>query len=374
MNKEKVINILKNISAVVVIIAMFVIIFYQNRDRDMLKFGQKESSKIVSATSENSESFSSGDVRKIGDKVAFLTTTSYSVLNENAEGESINIALSDPQLHTEGEFAACYNLDSDEIAVFKNTDKVYSVETNNKILGVKVNRNGYLFVATEKEGYNCECMVYNREGEAIFKWDVSKSEFLDGDINCSNNAIALSLTAAGNEKLLGEVVLIDITDAKVIKKETFDDGIFYSVDFNSNDTYTAIGSHALSYFNSDGSKKWAYDYGKKSLLKADITSHDMMVLAFSDTSAVIEGNSTDVKVVNRLGKVTAEAVFEGTIDGISATNDTIALVFGKKICITNPSLRKKKMIENTYSVKKAALFDDDKHLFVLGTSGGEIVE
>ena len=374
MNKEKIINILKNISAVIVIIAMFVIIFYQNRDRDILKFGQNESNKIVSSVSEGSESFSAGDVGRIGDKVAFLTTTSYSVLDENGEGKSVNIALSEPQLHTEGEFAACYNLGSEEVTVYKNTDKIYSVETDNKIIGVKVNKNGYLFVATEKEGYNCECKVYNRSGEAIFKWDISKSEFIDGDINCSNNAMALSLAAAGNEKLLGEVILIDITDAKVIKKETFDDRVFYSVDFNSNDTYTAVGSHSLSYFNCDGTEKWSYNYGKKTLLKADVSSHDMMVLAFSDTNALIEGNSTDVKVINRLGKVTAESVFEGVADGISHANDTVALVFGKKVCITNSSLRKKKTVENDYSVKKVALYDDDKHLFVLGTSGGEIIE
>ena len=188
MNKEKILNILKNTAAIIVIIAMFIVIFYQNRDRDIFKFGKEESSKLLSSSQDESGIFSGGDIGKLDKKVAFLTTTEYSVLDKNAEGESAVIAMSEPRLHTEGEYAACYNLDSKEVTVFKNQSEAYNIKTDNKLITAKVNKNGYLFTATEKEGYNCECMVYNRKGEAIFKWDVSKSEFLDGDINCSNNA------------------------------------------------------------------------------------------------------------------------------------------------------------------------------------------
>ena len=77
MSKEKLLYILKNIATVIVVIAMFIIIFYQNRDRDIFKFGQNESSKIISSTQSNVEGFSDGDIKRIGDKVAVLTTKTY---------------------------------------------------------------------------------------------------------------------------------------------------------------------------------------------------------------------------------------------------------------------------------------------------------
>ncbi len=374
MNKEKILSILKNTATIIVIVAMFIIIFYQNRDRDIFKFGKSESSNIISAVQENSKGFLSGDIRRIGDNVAFLTTKSYSVLDKNAEGESVKMALLEPQLHTEGEYAVCYNLDSTEVTVFKNTTEAYIAKTENKIIRAKVNKNGYLFVVTEKEGYNCEAMVFNRKGEAIFKWDVSKSEFLDGDINCSNNAIALSLAAAGNEKLIGEIVLVDITDAKVTKKETFDSSVFFSLDFNNNDTYTALGSNSLTYFNSDGTKKWSYNYGEKTLLRAETAENDMMVLAFGAKGGIFDGNSTEVKVINRLGKVTAEKTYNHVIDDISINNNFVALVFDKEIMVVDSKLREKRKLKTEYSIKKVELYDDNKHLFVLGTSSGEIIE
>ena len=69
MNKEKLISILKYVAAVIVILSMFVIIFYQNRDRDIFKFGKEESSQIIAANQENlsGDAFAKSDVQRIGD-------------------------------------------------------------------------------------------------------------------------------------------------------------------------------------------------------------------------------------------------------------------------------------------------------------------
>lgn len=374
MTKEKFLKIIKNGAAIIVLLSMFIIIFYQNRDRDMFKFGNDESDKVISSSTNGVAGFTGGDIKRVGDKVAYITTTSLSVLDENADGVSAEIALSEPVLHSEDSYFVCYNKDSVEADVYKEDVISYSVKTDNKIITAKVNKNGYLFVATEKEGYNCECRVFNRSGEAIFKWDVSKGEFLDGDINCSNNAIAISLATAGSEKLVGEVSLIDISNAKVINKESFDSTVFYTLDFNHNDTYTLLGNNALSYFNADGTQKWSYSFGDKTILKADVSNPDMMVVALSEPGIGMSVNHTDVKVINRLGGVFEEKSYEDTISDISVSKNGIVLAFGRKAIITNSSLKEKRVIESEFTINKVELYNDNKHLFVLGGTGGEILK
>ena len=241
-------------------------------------------------------------------------------------------------------------------------------------IGKMVNKNGYLFVATEREGYNCECMVYNRSGEPVFKWDVSKSEFIDGDINPSNNAIVISLASAGEKKLVGEVLLINITNAKVTTKSTFDSQIFYCANFNSNDTFTLLGNNSLVYYNSDGTKRWTHKFEAGTLIKAEVSNHDSMVLAFSKNDGVLEGGSTEIKVINKLGKVSAKKTYKGTIDDISVGDSTVALGFSKKIYLTNEKLKDKKTITVDYNIKKIELYGDNKHIFVFGNSGGQILK
>lgn len=374
MTKEKILKIIKNGVAVIVLLSMFVIIFYQNRDRDIFKFGNDESDRVISSATDGVMGYTGGDIRRVGDNVAYITTTSLNVLDENADGARIEIALSEPVIHAEDNYFVCYNKESFEADVYKEDALSYSVQTDNKIITAKVNKNGYLFVATEKEGYNCECRVFNRSGEAIFKWDVSKGEFLDGDINCSNNAIAISLATAGSEKLIGEVTLIDISNAKVINKESFDSTVFYTLDFNHNDTYTLLGNNALSYFNADGTQKWTYPFKDKTILKADTSNPDMIVVALSEPGIGMGVSETDVKVINRLGGVVEEKIYEDTISDISVSKSAIALAFGRKAIITNSSLKEKKEIESEFTINKVVLYNDNKHLFVLGGTGGEILK
>ena len=236
MNKERIIKITKNAVAIIVILSMFVIIFYQNRDRDFFKFGKSESSKIVTSNNENntSEAFSKSSAERIGDKVAFLTPSNFSVMNKKAEGESSEIAFSAPVLNTNEDYAVIYDKGANTATIYKGERLSYSIVTNENIIKAKVNANGYLIIATEKEGYTCECIVYNKKGEAIFKWDISKSEFIDGAVNYSNNKIVLSVATAKGDRLVGELVMIDITTAKVLKKHSYDSQIFYDVNiYNS---------------------------------------------------------------------------------------------------------------------------------------------
>lgn len=373
MNKEKIKHILKNASAIIIILSMLVIIYYLNRDLDLFN-GTDESEGVVTETQEGSSGFFVGDAARLDGEVVHVSTTSMRVFDEDGDGEKISVALSEPVLFTEGDYAVCYNKNSMDVTVYKRIKECYSIKTKNKIIRAKVNDNGYLFLATEKEGYNCECMVYNKSGEPIFKWDVSKSQFLDGDINAKNNAIAISLTTAGNQKLLGEILILDITQAEEIERHSRESEVYFSVDYNMNNTLTAVGSHSLEYYNSDGSKKWSYSYKDKTLLKADVTNPDIMVLAFEQSGSGVKGNSTKVVTVNRLGREIGKKTFDYIADDISVSDDAVAIAFGKEIYIADKELDIEKRVMSESGAKKIVLFDDEDYVFVISGSGGKIIK
>ena len=374
MNKQKILNILKNAASILIVICLFVIIYYQNRDRGFSKLFNNENTAISKENDSSMEGYLSGDICRVDDKVAFLTTNSYSVVDKDGESKDIEIAISQPVINSEGDFVIFYSKDSKEATVCKKESEYYSVKAENRIIKGKINRNGYALVVTEKEGYSSEIMVYNRVGEAIFKWDLSKSEILDADINLDNNKIVVSVIESENNKMLGKVMLIDITDASVSESQYFESEVFYNVEFNRNGTFIAVGNDELSYFNADGTLKWKHSYDGKTLLKADISNPDMMVLAFSAIGSGVKGNSTDIQIINRLGKVVAEKTADGHLDDISVNNKRIAIAFGKRVAIYDQNLNEKDTIEAETGIKRLVFYDDDRHLFVLGNTGGNIIE
>lgn len=373
MNKEKIKYIIKNVVALVVIMSMLTIIYYLNRDLDF--FTDTDGKEELSSTTQTSNGgFFTGDTARLNGEVAHISSTYFRVFDEDGDGDKIAVALSEPVLFTEGEYVVCYNKGSSDVTVYQRTKECYNIKTTNKIIRAKVNKNGYLFLATEKEGYNCECMVYNKSGEAIFRWNISKSQFVDGDVNCNNNTMAISLATAKEQKLLGEILLLDITQAEEIERHSVESDLYFTVDYNTNNTLTAVGSHSLEYYNSDGSKKWSYSYKDKILLKADISNPDIMVLAFEKSGSGIKGNSTQIRVLNRLGKETGKKTFNYIADDISVNEDSIAIAFGKEIYITDRELDVKKRLLSDSGIKKISLFDDEDYVFVISGSGGKIIK
>ncbi len=376
MDKEKIIRIIKNIASIIVIIAMFLIIFYQNRDRDMFKFGKDESTKLVESdqTNPGGETYSKSDARSVGDKVIFVTPSSLNVVNTKAEGDKTSIAISNPVLHSQGKYSVIYEVEGKQASVYSNSKLSYSITTDEKIIKAKVNSNGYLILATEKDGYNCESSVYNQSGEAMFKWSISRDEFLDGIVNNNNNALLLSVASSKGDKLYGKLMFIDITDASVLKEHSVESQLFYDVNSFDNDTFAAFGNDSLMFFNSDGNIKWTYKYDGRKLLNADITNPDMMILVFSPKDSVLEGSSSQVVVINRLGKVTGNKTYDDRIEDIAVNDEAVAIAIGKSIVITDNMLKEVKTIKSETAVRKIALFSDNEHVFVIGNSESKILK
>lgn len=374
MNKQKIFNILKNAFLILIVICLFVIIYYQNRDRGLSKIFNNENSAISKENDASMEGYLSGDICRVDDKVAFLTTTSYSVVDKDGESSDTEIAISQPVINSEGNFVIYYSKDSKEATVCKKESEYYTLNVENRIIKSKVNRNGYALVVTEKDGYSSEILVFNKVGEPIFKWDLSKSEILDADINSDNNKIAVSVLETAENKMRGKVMLIDITDATVRENQYFESEVLYNVEFNRNGTFIAVGNEKLAYFNADGTLKWEHSYDGKTLLKADISNPDMMVLAFSATGSGVKGNSTDIEVINRLGKAISEKTVDGLADDISVNNKRIAIAFGRTVKIYDQNLKEKDSAEAETGIKRLVFYDDDKNLFVLGNTGGNIIK
>lgn len=125
-----------------------------------------------------------------------ITPSSFSVLNIKGEGKPREIAMPSPVISGSGDYVVYHNADDKEAFVCKRERPRYSVKTDNRIIRAKVTRGGYSVIVTEKEGYSSEIIVYDGGGDAVFKWDVSKSEFLDADADPDRSRVALSQLSA----------------------------------------------------------------------------------------------------------------------------------------------------------------------------------
>ena len=96
--------------------------------------------------------------------------------------------------------------------------------------------------------------------------------------------------------------------------------------------------------------------------------------AFMPEGSVVQGSSTDVKLVNRLGKVIAEKNYSGNLEDISVGDSAVAMAFGKNVIIADSNLKEKKTLESDSAIKKIALYSNEKDVFVIENSESKILK
>ena len=143
---EKIKKLIKNILAILVLISLCAIIFYQNRDRDFLEFGKSESKKAeeqFGAVEHITDGVSGRVIAKVEDGIVSITSNTLEITEKNGKRETESIAVSNPVIHSEGDYFLYYGIDGKEITVKKAQKEYYKITTDNRIIRAKVNRNGY---------------------------------------------------------------------------------------------------------------------------------------------------------------------------------------------------------------------------------------
>ena len=104
------------------LVSLFVIIFYQNRDRDFLEFGKSESERAeqeLQPSNNITDGVSGRIIAKVGDGIVSITSNTLEITKKNGKKEVESIAVSNPVVHSEGDYFLFYGSDGKEIIVKK---------------------------------------------------------------------------------------------------------------------------------------------------------------------------------------------------------------------------------------------------------------
>lgn len=375
MKKETKRSVLRIVLAAAVLAALIFVIAYQNRDRslggeivDILGSGKNaEDSRGV-------EGYAGGTALPVGDKALLLTTNTFLLMDENGRGSAKDISIASPAACACGDYIVVCDREGRDFALYKGDKQVYSLRTEYPIISAKVNKNGYAFVAGEPSGGGAEIRVYNDKGEAIYAWSMGGGEFVDMDLSADNSRLVISSVGDAEDELRGELTVVRLDKTERQAAGVREGEIYFNVKINRDYTITALGSEQLALYNSDGALRWSLGYDGRTLLGADTSNPDAMVICCESASSGLVGKSTQIELVNRLGEVTASTEMNGLCETLSVSGGHIAASAGNRVFIYDEKCRLKKELLSDFTVKHMALFDSGKAAFVMSGSAGNIIK
>ncbi|MGM9552137.1 MAG: DUF5711 family protein [Clostridia bacterium] len=373
--KRKTLEIVKTLLLIAALAFFVIIATFQLYEMNEVKM---ESERIVlgvnSSTSDNFGQALKGQPVPIGKYMGLVSGGRFTVIDKNArEKNDEENLLSDPVLHAKGEFCIVADYGGTVAKLYENEKIETVVETEKKIISVATNSHGFFAIATEGVGYDAVITVYRKNGEAIYRYNIAKNDFVDMEISENNRRLIIVESNLSTGVVASNVVVAEFNRADAQNVFTEVSNLYVKVHCNKDGSFVCIGSERSDFYRADGKKYAKIEYGGKTLTGAEFNSDDILYLSFDG----INENETGVSVVeiyDKKANLKGTCNFTDSVEYICANGAYCSVATGDEATIIKSNGKIKKTFSMTAPVKCAAAFADGETAVIFSGGNTTIVK
>lgn len=360
----------KNVLVIVGIIVVLLLLAAVLR----ILFEKPMGESIVLGVNTGDESFGStlkGRPVPIGNLMGVVTGGNFIITDENGEVKTTeNFVITDPVIHSKGNYTIAADLEGDTAKLYEKGDVKATVTATGKIKSVVTNANGFFAIATKETGYDAVITVYRKSGEAIYRYRITDSIFLDMDISANNRKLVVLEANLKGGTVGSNVVLVEFNRENAESVFYEKGNMYIDVHFNKNGSFVCLGNEKCVIYRPDGSKQGEIGYNDRKLIAADIATDDMICLGFE--AGINDGAGTSgMEIYDKNGKKRGEITFEDTLEHISVNGKYVAVSHGDSVDVVKSDGKVKMTFEASAPVRYGVPFEDGKAVVVF--SGGNTV-
>lgn len=294
----------------------------------------------------------------IGEYVGIVSGGNFTVIDRNANIKTTaNFMLSDPIMHSKGKYCVVGDYKGKIVRLYKEGEVETELECDGKIISVVTNVNGFFAVATEETGYNAVITVYHKNGDAIYRYRISKNTFIDMDISANNRKLIVveanvALTTPGSN-----VVLVEFNREGAQSEFFVENNLYVGVHFNKNGSFVCLGNKSADFYRSDCAKAGEVSFEGRSLNHADISADDAVCFAFDGAEGAPVGSSV-LEIYDKNATLRGSVAFEDEIEHLSVNNSYIGVAHGEVLDIVKANGKIKKSFDISSPIKCAMPFEN----------------
>lgn len=141
--------------------------------------------------------------------------------NSTKPDYTLDIAISNPVYSDSNRFLCIAEKSGNKVYLISGQNIIWQKDVEGPINKVKINRNGYVAIATSNSGYKTIITLYNPSGEQLFKTFLPTTYLADVEISNDNKYMAIAETDATGTALQSDIKIVSIENAKTNPDEAF---------------------------------------------------------------------------------------------------------------------------------------------------------
>ncbi len=309
------------------------------------------------------------DMEAYGDEMLLANNEGvFAIDKRGREAWSIVAQAASPELLVKGSYFMLADINGKIIKTYKKEKLVSQIETENEILSAKLNKNGYVAIATDELGYKGLVVLYDNNGKEKFKWHSGAGYIGDIDV-ADNGRLAVAQLTTDKDKVCSRIILINPNSKSEPECIAEIDGIVMKLMYHNNNSLIAVSNNGVFAYNRLGKQKFAVDFmGRKPLL-CNIENENNIVLAFDSGL-----NSTVLESYSSKGKLRGSYDAGSEVLTLDVNGECIALATRDGIETVSPKGKVKRRIKASMDVKAVKIFSGRAKLLSLGGDSAEIMK
>lgn len=230
----------------IVILAAILVFLY----RDEL-FGSGIKSEQNSTKDSEAYTYENGANQQfalMGDCLAVSSSTGLQVLDNDGSSVFRQVfSMKNPAVDSGDKHSVFYDIGGTALRLYSN-GQVKTLDVQNGIISVSMNASGYFALAAEESGYKGSVVVYNRDGEAIYKWYSGTGYVLDAAISPDSKSLAvLTADSSGSQVHLFRLESEEETATVYIPNE-----LVFKLSYTANNRFCVLSESSLRFFSGIG--------------------------------------------------------------------------------------------------------------------------
>lgn len=151
------------------------------------------------------------------DYIGVFSKNTFKIYNSKAsEVNKLTINITNPLIETNGKNVVIAEKNGNKFYVINNTNLVWQGKVDGNILNVNINQNGYVSVITTNSTYTSIVVVFDSDGEELFKTFFRSTYAMCSAISTNNSYLAIGEIDYSGTVLKSNIRIMTMDDAKLV--------------------------------------------------------------------------------------------------------------------------------------------------------------
>ena len=273
--------------------------------------------------------------------IAMLNDKSLNLYNSYGESvTSINLNINTAIFDSVDKYLAIAEKDGKELCLMLDKTYLWSATTDNDILQVHVNRNGYVAVVTTDITHKSILILYNSEGKKIFTRYFATTRIVDASISNDNKNIVVGELDSSGAIIQSIIEIISVDNAKNDTENTIvfslnaDPGkLITNVEYQENEQISCIYDNSVNLIkNNNDNVVLKFDNEKITYVSNELKNN---VVYVEERKEGLFNVSSNIQIINTTNNQKVTYELEDIAKEIYTKNNIIAVNVGTEIYFLN---------------------------------------